>query len=402
MRVCCLSCQLAFLLLRACVFAPAAHRNTGEGLACRKKICPGFNLLRDNANVNSALPRKSLSHFARRLLCEWQRLELPTGDARIVVAVSGGADSTALLLACDELLKAGRLDVSLTVAHLDHGLRGTASAADAVWVAELAHELGHESVVERAAVADAARATRDNLEQAARRVRYEFLARVAHEQAARAVLTAHTLDDQAETLLLALMRGSGAAGLGGMRAARVLDEQRPDVLLVRPLLRWARHAETESYCRAREVVVRVDALNEDERFARVRVRRQLLPLLETFNPRVVAALARTAGLLRADADALDAQAAQLLLAARAQAATDDEPAAWPLRVDVLRAASVALRRRVLRRWLKMGRGDLRRLTLTHMRAVERLLAGERGGRVAELPGGAAVERRRGLLIFKRQ
>lgn len=355
--------------------------------------------LRDNATVSFAPPRKSLSRCARRLLGEWRQLGLPTADARLVVAVSGGADSTALLLACDELLKAGRLGVTLTVAHLDHNLRGAASAADAVWVAALARELGYEPVIERVTVTAAAQATRDNLEQAARRARYEFLARVARERGAQVVLTAHTRDDQAETLLLALVRGSGADGLSGMRAARALDAGQPEVLLVRPLLGWARRAETASYCRARGIVVRADALNEDERFARVRVRRQLLPLLATFNPRVVEALTRTAELLRADADALDAQAAQLLAAA--QVATDYERTVSPLRVDVLRAAAVALRRRAIRRWLQAGRGDLRRLTLTHVRAVERLLAGERGGRVAELPGGARVERRRGLLIFHR-
>ncbi len=366
-------------------------------------ICARFHLLRNNATMSSGLRQTPLSAFARHLLREWRRLELPTSDARLVVAVSGGADSTALLLACDELLRAGRLKLALTVAHLDHGLRGAASAGDAEWVAQLARELGYAVVVARAAVAEAARTARDNLEQAARRARYEFLARVAREHDAQIVLTAHTLDDQAETVLLALVRGSGAEGLGGMRAVRALDEQRPDVLLVRPLLRWARRAETESYCRGREVVVRVDALNEDERFARVRVRRQLLPLLATFNPRVVAALARTAELLRADADALDAGSAQLLSAAQAKAdgvaALSAAPAAWPLHVDVLRTARVALRRRALRRWLKAGRGDLRRLTLPHLRAVERLLVGERGGRVAQLPGGAWVERRRGLLVF---
>ncbi len=167
-----------------------------------------------------------LSQFARRLLHEWRRLALPSADARVVVAVSGGADSTALLVACDELIKARRLPVSLTVAHLNHNLRGAAGAADAAWVAQLARTLGHEVVIESACVADEARAGRDNLEQAARRARYAFLARVARASCARVVLTAHTLDDQAETLLLALVRGSGAEGLGGMRAARVLDEAR--------------------------------------------------------------------------------------------------------------------------------------------------------------------------------
>ena len=349
--------------------------------------------------MRTTQPPFPLSAFARRLLAEWRRLALPLADARLVVAVSGGADSTALLLACDELIKAGRLNLQLTVAHLDHGLRGAAGQADAEWVTRLAHELGHEAVIERAAVGAQAQATRDNLEQAARRARYEFLARAARAGGARAVLTAHTLDDQAETLLLTLVRGSGADGLGGMRAARTLDGQRPEVLLVRPLLRWARRAATADYCRARGIEVRRDALNEDERFARVRVRRQLLPLLATFNPRAVEALARTAELLRADSAALETQAAQLLESARAQAETDDTRAAWPLRVVTLRAADAAVRRRALRQWLKAGRGDLRRLTLAHVRGVERLLAGERGRRVAELPGGARVERRHGLLIF---
>ncbi len=177
--------------------------------------------------------------------------------------------------------------------------------------------------------------------------------------------------------------------------------------LVRPLLGWARRETTHEYVRARKMEVRADALNEDERFSRVRVRRQLLPLLETFNPRVVEALARAAELLRADADALAAQAEQLLLAATAtteatttETMTEVNTAARPLRVDVLRASDAALRRRALRLWLKMGRGSVRRLTLTHIRGVERLLAGERGRRVAELPGGASVERRRGLLVFQ--
>ena len=350
-----------------------------------------------------------INSFARRLLAEWRRLGLPTEGERLVVAVSGGADSTALLLACDELIKARRLAVSLAVAHLDHNLRGAAGAGDALWVERLARRLGHEAISEQRDVGGQARAAADNLEQAARRARYEFLARVARAVGAQWVLTAHTLEDQAETLLLALMRGSGAQGLGGMHAARVLDDEQPVVLLARPLLGWARRAETARYCQERGVAVRADAMNEDERFARVRVRRRLLPLLEEFNPRVVTALARTAELLRADAVALEAQAALLLRAARVEdeeqraqhvsAPNGDALCAWPLRVAVLREADEAVRRRALRRWLKAGRGSLRRLTLVHVRGVERLLAGERGRRVAELPGGARVERRRGLIVF---
>jgi tRNA(Ile)-lysidine synthase len=338
------------------------------------------------------------------LLQEWrQRLVLPVRDERVVVAVSGGADSTALLLAFDELLRAGRMSLALKVAHLDHGLRGEAGAGDARRVAELAGELGYEVVVGRAEVGRRASESRDNLEQAARRERYEFLGRVGHEWEARAVAVGHTLDDQAETLLLALLRGSGARGLGGMRERRGLREACDKLLLVRPLLVWARRAETLKYCESRGVSVRADEMNDDEGFARVRVRKQVLPLLETFNPRATETLARTAGLLRREADALETLGGQLLLEACGDARTKDasKPCedSQALSVEVLRGASEAVRSYALRGWLAARRGNLRRIESVHIEAVGKLLEGERGGRVAELPGGSRVERRRGLLLF---
>ena len=336
--------------------------------------------------------RPCLSGFARRLLAEWERLNALPVDARVIVAVSGGADSTALLLALDELLKAGRLALSLTVAHLDHGLRGEAGRADALWVAGLAAELGYEIKQGRALI-EQQEASSDNLEQAARRARYQFLAAKADESVACAVLTAHTMDDQAETVLLRLLRGSGADGLGGMEAVRTL-EAGGSVLLMRPLLAWAGRSLTEEYCRERGVEFRRDEMNEDERFARVRVRRQLLPLLQSFNGRIVEALARTANLLREDAATLNAAAAELLVAASVEANDDESPL---LRVTVLRAAPLSLRRRALRQWLAAGRGDLRRLEMVHLLAIEGLLKGERGGRIIELPGGTTGSRKRGLL-----
>lgn len=328
------------------------------------------------------------------MLAEWKRLALPLKDARVIVAVSGGADSVALLLSLDELLSERRLAVSLTVAHLDHGLRPT-SHEDAVWVEDLTRRLGYEFKLERLAIGRRAQNGGDNLEQAARRARYEFLARISGEDdGARLVLTAHTVDDQAETVLLRLLRGSGAEGLGGMEPVRNLQAGSP-VLLARPLLNWARRAETEEYCRARKVEFREDEMNEDETFARVRVRKRLLPLMQGFNVRVVEALARTAKLLREDSRALDNLAALLLEEAR----NGSLPGDTGLRVDVLANAGASLRRRALRLWLAEGRGDLRRLEMVHLVAVEKLLAGERGGRVVELPGGAKVSRRKGRLFF---
>jgi tRNA(Ile)-lysidine synthase len=335
-----------------------------------------------------------------------------------VLGLSGGADSTALLLALDELLQAGRLDLKIIPAHLDHGLRVEAGAEDASWALALASELGFEAAAGCAQVKERAAQTGDNLEQAARRARYEFLSGVMAERGARLLLVAHTLDDQAETVLLRLMRGSGAEGLSGIEPLRALDQKGgKDTLLARPLLGWARRAETEEYCRERGVEFRVDQMNLDESFARVRVRRQLLPLMASFNGRVVEALARTARLLGEDASALALEAGKLLEAASVsdedgmsdksrvgEDGPDDEKSAGvgtsfvpELRVDVLKRAHVALRRRALRLWLERGRGDLRRLELAHLLAVERLFEGERGGRLVELPGGLAVRLNRGRL-----
>jgi tRNA(Ile)-lysidine synthase len=318
----------------------------------------------------------------------------------VVVAVSGGADSTALLLALDELLKTERLELQLTVAYLDHGLRGEAGVGDGRFVETLANELGFCVELGEARVGESA--ARDNLEQAARCTRYEFLAGVAKKRGARVVLTGHTMDDQAETVLLRLMRGSGAEGLGGIEPVRALAAG-DEILLARPLVGWARRRETEVYCRERGVDFRVDAMNMDEGFARVRVRRQLLPLLESFNPRVVESLSRTAELLREDALALNAVAEELLNRAseeeKAVGSEGSASVAGSLNVDVLVNAPVAARRRALRLWLARGRGDLRRLERVHLLGVEKLLVGERGGRRAELPGGCFVERRRRLLRF---
>lgn len=344
----------------------------------------------DNQALMTRVGRKSTSRFATKLLAEWKRLSLPFDDARVVVAVSGGADSVALLLALDELLKSSRLHISLTVAHLEHGLRAE-SEGDARWVEELAQSLGHEFVLERARVQELAVGSSDNLEQAARRARYRFFARTGARLDASVVVTAHTLDDQAETVILRLLRGSGAEGLGGMEAVRPLNPE-SSVLLARPLLNWAGRAETESFCRSLDVEFLVDSMNEDERFSRVLVRKRLLPLMQGINPRAVKALARTAHLLREDARALNELAAVLLEEAR-------EGESQGLSIKVLRSANLSLRRRALRLWLSEMRGDLRRLEMAHLVAVERLLAGERGGRVIELPGGFRVSRRKGRLFF---
>lgn len=357
-----------------------------------------------------------LSPFAKSLLEEWRRLELPISEASVVVAVSGGADSSALLLGLEELIKQGKLRSKLVVAHLDHGLRQD-SKKDAQWVMKLAKDLGFDMVAGRAnlkALASSKTKTKtkgkatttttktkpskspENLEQAARKARYEFLHKTATRLDSQHVLTAHTLDDQAETVLMRLLRGSAAEGLSGTPSVREL-KRGSNVKLVRPLLAWARRRDTEDYCRLRQIDFRVDEMNDDETFSRVRVRKQLLPLMKSFNNKVVEALSRTANLLNEDASALSDEANRLLELALQEPDTNSETKSPSLSVSVLLQWPAAVRRRALREWILRARGDLKRLEMVHLVAVDKLLIGDRGGRVAELPDGMKITRKRGRL-----
>ncbi len=338
-----------------------------------------------------------LNQFARMLLVEWRKLKLPLSGETIVVAVSGGADSTALLLAIEELKSQQKLYADICVAHLDHRLRKS-SAKDAKWVSEFAAKLGFRIVIGRSKVAENARASSDNLEQAAREARYAFLERTAKKVSANYVLTAHTMDDQAETVLLRLMRGSGGYGLGGMEALRPLAKN-SSVKLARPIL-WARRIETEDYCHLRKTEFLSDEMNDDQTFARVRVRKQLLPLMQSFNNRVVEALSRTAAQLREDGAVLFNDSGALLRQAVVSTQESSETGTPALDVKVLANAPPALRRRALREWLSESRGSTRRLEMVHLVAVEKLLEGNAGGRVVELPGGGRVRRRQSRLEFE--
>jgi len=339
-----------------------------------------------------------INQFPRLLLVDWRKLRLPTSGETVVVAVSGGADSTALLLAIEELKTRNKLFVDVCVAHLDHGLRKS-SSKDAKWVRELATKLGFRSVIGRSKVAENAAESSDNLEQAAREARYAFLERTAKKVSANYVLTAHTMDDQAETVLLRLMRGSAGAGLGGMESLRPLAKH-SSIKLARPLL-WARRIETEDYCRLRRVAFLTDEMNDDQKFARVKVRKQLLPLMQSFNNKIVEALSRTATQLREDGAVLFNNSGALLQ--QASLSRDESETKTPaLDVKVLAKAPPALRRRALRQWLSEARGGTRRLEMVHLSAVEKLLEGTAGGRVVELPGGGRVSRRQHRLVFEVQ
>ena len=338
--------------------------------------------------------------FTRNLLTEWRKLNLPFENETVLAAVSGGADSVALALALSDLQNARKLKLNFIVAHFNHGLRGADAGADAEFVEQLARKIGFEFVGGNwdTALQD----KKENLEQSARKARYDFLLKAAEEKNACAVLTAHTVNDQAETLLLNLMRGSGLEGLGAMRKSRKLnsvnckqqsakfDESeirnpKSEINLVRPLLGWANRDATEDFARQKQGGFRRDSMNDDERFSRVKVRKKLIPLLEEFNPKIVKSLAQTAFLLQADAER----------------SADDNYQAENLPVKDLRNLSKTELYFGLRRWLKNVRGSLRQIELSHIEAVERLIFSRKSGRKIELPKGAAIFKKAGKLFFEK-
>jgi tRNA(Ile)-lysidine synthase len=294
-----------------------------------------------------------------------------TAGQTLVVALSGGADSVALLEVLSGLAPARGL--CLVAAHLDHQLR-EGSADDAAFCRRLCRRLGVPFRLGRADVRARARRDGGGLEEAARLERYAFLRRVKEAEGAAAIAVAHTRDDQAETFLLRLLRGSGRAGLACMR------ERAGD--LVRPLLSVSR-VEVVAHLRSRGLEWREDPTNADTALLRNRVRSELLPYLaERFNPAVREALARSAAVLADEADVLDALAADLQVRATRRAARG-----VALSRAVLRDAPPALARLALRRALSEG-GGLRGVTAAHVeRLMALVVAPAPSGRRLPLPGG---------------
>ncbi|WP_306367441.1 tRNA lysidine(34) synthetase TilS [Nocardiopsis sp. CC223A] len=298
-------------------------------------------------------------------------------DTAVLVACSGGADSLALAGAV--AFAAPRLGLRAGAVTVDHGLQ-EGSAERAEKVAAVLSGLGLDPVSVRTVEVTGP----GGPEGAARAARHTALAAAAAEHAPAVVLLGHTLDDQAETVLLGLARGSGARSLAGMAP-------RNDHLL-RPLLDLDR-ATVRAACTAMGLTPWEDPHNADARFARSRVRHETLPVLErTLGPGVAAALARTASLLRADADALDSLAAGL----RSRARTEEG-----LSAAVLADAPEALRTRVLRGAAIDAGCPPGALTAWHVREVDRLVTAWRGQAHLDLPGGVRARRVAGHVRFER-
>jgi len=317
----------------------------------------------------------------RRVLRELERAtrRLALRDQTVLAAVSGGLDSTVLADALATLRARGRY--TLVIAHVHHGLRGEEADADQAAVAALALQLGApfaaEQVAPRALREGTSSRARPTLQEAARTLRYAALERIADQLGAQRIATAHHADDQAETVMLRLLRGTGPDGLGG------IPERSPDGRIVRPFLRLSR-AELEGYARARDLRWREDSSNESPDYARNRLRGWLPGLAREFNPRWLRAIADLAEAQRRDTEWMRASVEEQ---ARARFSREGS---W-LRIDVKGWGELpeALSRRLGREALTRA-GCARHIERVHLERIERFFAEAVPGRRIELPGGVEL------------
>ena len=301
---------------------------------------------------------------------------LLTRGQRLVVAVSGGADSVALLHILTRLQAPWRL--TLSVAHLDHRLRST-SSDDAEFVRSLGAQWRLPSVVESRDVAAQCAQAGWSLEDGARRVRYAFLLEVARRVSAGHIAIAQTADDQAETVLMRLLRGSGLAGLGAIPRERPLE----DITVVRPLLEVWRH-QVLAYVERWRLAYRQDPTNRQTRFLRNRIRHELLPLLERdYNPNVKAALTRLAWQSQSDYAYVRGAAARQ----RRRIMKPLSPHAVALAVAPFLRQPDALQRELIRQAIRQVQGDLTAIECRHGLEVMRLFRERPVGSQVDLPGG---------------
>jgi len=323
---------------------------------------------------------------------------------RVGVAVSGGADSVGLLLLLAELRK--ELGIVLSVVHFNHKLRGKDSDADEKFAARLAEKHGLAFHAGRADIAAKAKSRKANLEDTARRARYDFFARLVSDGRVDKVAVAHTADDQAETVLAHILRGTGLAGLGGIHPAVGH--------VVRPLL-GVRRAELRAYLRSKKQTWREDATNRDTTRMRARIRKKLMPILEKqFQAAVVEHLATLAEFAREDEAFLGALADDHMLrcvendtgSAKISAADllnfprkKDFTTEGTERTEEEAEKNFAICRRIVRRIVGELKPREGQLNAAHVRSILELAGSGENGKCLTLPGGVEVRREQDSLIF---
>ena len=296
-----------------------------------------------------------------------------SGGERVLVAVSGGPDSMALLHVLAELQD--ELSLTLAVAHYHHQLRGKDADLDQKLAMETARKMGAEFYSGKAEP-EWWKKLKGSIEELARNMRYEFLSKTAQKNSADKIALGHNADDRAESVLINLLRGSGLLGLAGMPLKR--DQ------FVRPLIETSRQ-EILDYCWENSLGFRVDKSNRDRKILRNRIRAELVPMLKSFNPAIVGALGKTAELLAADEKFLE-QESKAVFARLAQC----RPGQVDFHLPVFFKQDLAIQRRLIRLAIQKLKKNLRRIESGHIFELESLLAAGQASFEMDLPDGIRI------------
>jgi tRNA(Ile)-lysidine synthase len=318
------------------------------------------------------------------------RYSLLAGGGTVVVGVSGGPDSLCLLHILNRLRK--DYGIELHVAHLDHRIRGWESQEDAAFVARLAEEWGLPATIEARDVPRLARESKLAIEEAARQARYSFLAQVALAVGAKRIAVGHNADDQVETIVMHWLRGAGLAGLRGMLPLTELGEMRLeaawpdhpplDLQLIRPLLETPR-VEIEAYCQEHGLKPRFDRSNLDTTYYRNRLRHELIPYLESFNPGIREVLRRSAQVISDDYEFLRAELERVW----STVVSSESGEAIAFDLNRWRALSTSLQRSILREAVHRLRRSLRNINWIHIENALWALRDKPAGTRVTLPQG---------------
>ncbi len=339
--------------------------------------------------TQAATPDTQQALFLREVFETISQFDMIQKKDAVLAGVSGGPDSVALVRVLVYLIAS--MDLTLGIAHLNHGLRGEESQRDESFVQELSQKLGLPFFSKTMDIRRLAKQEHLSIEEAGRNARYAFFTQTADTQGFTKIATGHNQDDNAEQVLMNLLRGSGPNGLTGIPPVR---ENR----FIRPLIQLPK-SRILNFLKEKDQAFVLDSSNTDESYLRNKIRHNLIPLLEqTFNPEIKASLDRLSHILRQEEDFLAGQATQVLNICTIEQDRD----LVALSIPNLIKHHPALVNRVLRLAIARVKKDLRRITLTHIQDILAFMDRSESGKSLDLPGQIRVYKTRGQLVLQKE
>ncbi len=308
---------------------------------------------------------------------------------KVLVAFSGGPDSSLLLLLLTELKR--KYSISLCAGHINHILRGKESLADEKQAQKLCKELKVPCKIARKNVKKLKKRG-ESIEEAARRIRYEALEEIARGFGANKIALGHNINDQIETILFRIIRGTGEDGLGGIPPVRSLN---PDIKIIRPLIEIGRR-EIEEYLKSKNIKPRVDSSNFDMKFSRNRIRHELIPYLEKYNPQIKDSLLRISQISRENSEYIGQDTRKILKCISAHL-----PDAIKIDLNKLLVYPKFLRNHILREAIKKFTGEPHNLNYSNLEEIEKIIDSRKANLVLYLPYGVKIIKEYGSLFIRK-